>query len=805
MKVRIFGLWTALLIGYSSVVSAQLNQQTCTRPPECISNSTLNNASMSTIGNMNSTASLMVTDWFVSSGSPSFSNLVPPAAGAGINSIWMWSYNSNGEGIYTCFNFIRGERYRVCHWVTNTNKQREGNLIVRAANNLFPDNSTASPNRTPSTAQLISSSFTHSPTWTFQSYDFVADNNYSQLQLMPNRTGPASSPAEQYELAVDLISVLHIPRNLPGSIIAQCGTNVTVNSNVTQPCATVEWIGPGSFYATGPILNIPTITTSHSGAYEMRIQVPGGCNYTHNFNIMVTGNCDTSRLCVQPPSCIENGSLSAPGTGDMNTTTSNTVPGWYVSHGTPSVMTEIAPRNPSSVWMWSHNNTGEGIFTCYKFEQNKRYRVCVDVMNTNGVSDGNLLIRAANNLNISSYGNIFPASMQLIDGSHTNSSTWITITADFIADNNYNFLQLLPLKKAYAPTQPDQYELKVDNVSILEIIELPKQHIVKCGDDLIINVPHNSCYNYEWTGPGGFTASGPGLFIPNINNSQAGTYYLNITSPSGNCVYTTQTEVIVEGECIDCKKAYIEFEWSGCNPINFTANSNAPSAIVNYYWNFGDGTSSTLANPIKYYSSAGVYEVCLTVVFNLNGETCCKTFCKQIQVCKPQIPSPAHPELIGLDFDYNRINENLVKVNQVVAPKSYSIERLSWTADAIELSNSYNPYIMTTTINELCLEATLKAENGDIVIGQICKPLGNKSKQLFELYPNPNDGTFYIKDPKKEIKDIQIWNSSGQPTAIKTNHENGIIGIKMSAVPPGMYTVVIKTAHDSQTQKIVIK
>lgn len=45
--------------------------------------------------------------------------------------------------------------------------------------------------------------------------------------------------------------------------------------------------------------------------------------------------------------------------------------------------------------------------------------------------------------------------------------------------------------------------------------------------------------------------------------------------------------------------------------VQFVSSYNKP--VLNYLWNFGDGTSSTQANPIHSYSKAGKYKVNLTV------------------------------------------------------------------------------------------------------------------------------------------------------------------------------------------------
>jgi PKD repeat protein len=45
-----------------------------------------------------------------------------------------------------------------------------------------------------------------------------------------------------------------------------------------------------------------------------------------------------------------------------------------------------------------------------------------------------------------------------------------------------------------------------------------------------------------------------------------------------------------------------------------------PAGIPSYFWNFGDGTSSTLANPTHLYAAAGVYPVKLVVTMSVSLE-----------------------------------------------------------------------------------------------------------------------------------------------------------------------------------------
>lgn len=79
-------------------------------------------------------------------------------------------------------------------------------------------------------------------------------------------------------------------------------------------------------------------------------------------------------------------------------------------------------------------------------------------------------------------------------------------------------------------------------------------------------------------------------------------------------------------------------------PINFT---NASNGATSYSWNFGDATTSTLQNPVKQYSVAGIYNITLTI----NGGAYSKTINSYIQI----LPYRAVPYTLaaGGNFDVN--------------------------------------------------------------------------------------------------------------------------------------------------------
>ncbi len=64
---------------------------------------------------------------------------------------------------------------------------------------------------------------------------------------------------------------------------------------------------------------------------------------------------------------------------------------------------------------------------------------------------------------------------------------------------------------------------------------------------------------------------------------------------------------------------------SGCTPvvIDFT-NLSQPDTGISYYWDFGNGTYSTLKNPSSIYLNSGTYSVSLTISDSLHSQTITK-------------------------------------------------------------------------------------------------------------------------------------------------------------------------------------
>lgn len=108
-----------------------------------------------------------------------------------------------------------------------------------------------------------------------------------------------------------------------------------------------------------------------------------------------------------------------------------------------------------------------------------------------------------------------------------------------------------------------------------------------------------------------------------------GTYNVCLTVISPNCpAVTTCQTITIQGNTPNCQ-AYYTYQVSNMD-VHFNALSNSltPNQFVYYYWDFDDGTSSNLQNPIHTFANPGTYNVCLTIVDSLNG--CTDQFCQSI-------------------------------------------------------------------------------------------------------------------------------------------------------------------------------
>lgn len=111
---------------------------------------------------------------------------------------------------------------------------------------------------------------------------------------------------------------------------------------------------------------------------------------------------------------------------------------------------------------------------------------------------------------------------------------------------------------------------------------------------------------------------------------------LTIRYANANCEKTVCATVTVPAPCNF--QPYFSWAADAANPltVKFTNQTSLTSAAAKVKWSFGDGASSTEANPTHTYQKAGAYKVCIVVELS---PTCIREYCKEIVLQNCNIPT----------------------------------------------------------------------------------------------------------------------------------------------------------------------
>jgi PKD repeat protein len=126
--------------------------------------------------------------------------------------------------------------------------------------------------------------------------------------------------------------------------------------------------------------------------------------------------------------------------------------------------------------------------------------------------------------------------------------------------------------------------------------------------------------SYLWSFGDGDTSS---LANPGHMYTAAGTYTvkLTVTDDQGTSASGSTTATIVSSNLSPIADANGPYSGTVDNSISFTGEgtSDPDGTIASYLWSFGDGTTSTSANPTHIFSAEGTYTVVLSVADNLGA------------------------------------------------------------------------------------------------------------------------------------------------------------------------------------------
>jgi len=134
--------------------------------------------------------------------------------------------------------------------------------------------------------------------------------------------------------------------------------------------------------------------------------------------------------------------------------------------------------------------------------------------------------------------------------------------------------------------------------------------------------PAGTPFEYEWDFGDGATST---IANPKHSFAEKKAYTVTLTVTDAQGAQATATKTISVGN----EPPVADFTWTPATPntgedVKFTDTSTDPDAtdtIEAWAWNFGDGTTSTLQNPVHIYAGPGTYTVTLVVTDSRGGES----------------------------------------------------------------------------------------------------------------------------------------------------------------------------------------
>lgn len=183
----------------------------------------------------------------------------------------------------------------------------------------------------------------------------------------------------------------------------------------------------------------------------------------------------------------------------------------------------------------------------------------------------------------------------------------------------------------------------------------------------------------------------------------AGMYNVCLTiGTSDSCSSTScQTIFVIDTIVSNCQAGFVYGGTGGMFlPGVFIDASSYTGNIISWIWDFGDGTTSNLQNPVHNYNSIGYYQVCLTIVTDLN---CTDTYCATIYY------DPTGTSFCNAEFNYAYTPNTICNYEYQFTDMSFTTSTImywTWTFGDGSTSTDQNPShcYMATGTYQVCLE-----------------------------------------------------------------------------------------------------
>ena len=276
------------------------------------------------------------------------------------------------------------------------------------------------------------------------------------------------------------------------------------------------------------------------------------------------------------------------------------------------------------------------------------------------------------------------------------------------------------------------------------------------------------------------------IYFQGCNHDAFGEIFNFEVSPGGNAPFANFEPAFVGG----CLPFEINFQ-------NLSQNADT------FFWDFGDGNTSTEENPVYSYSSGGMYTVSLTATNSSTGES--HTFTAPDPFIILDEPMP------DIGPDQTMTTADTLTLTAAYAWSEYYWEGpgLSSTADESQyviVGSFVDPGTYTITLN-VVTEAGCEGTAQMTLTVEEANSTQEIQTDVLQVFPNPvkNSLSIRAKDISMDLETYRLVNIQGITVMEGNFPSSKQIELNNLNIPSGFYTLIVNTSDQTFTEKIVVQ
>ena len=228
---------------------------------------------------------------------------------------------------------------------------------------------------------------------------------------------------------------------------------------------------------------------------------------------------------------------------------------------------------------------------------------------------------------------------------------------------------------------------------------------------------------------------------------------INTNSAGDTCSETICKQITVQTQPCDVKASFT-YKVTCKYKVSFT-NTSTGTPTLTYKWVFGDGTFSTVKNPIKTFANCGLHRVYLVTC----NKICCDTFYATIDIPCCKVVSDFCLQDSGL---YVKL---LYSTTMNPSPTVYTVYvdgvATAWTANTNKL--------LTAGLHTICLKASRSLCPGDTCCSTCCKTIAVRTPCTVKAdfwYQVQSTGNVVFTNKSTPTGYASMWNfGDGSPVS----------------------------------------